>query len=175
MCVTVAGLEPDTQYDLVLPRGAAYSAASPGSALRTELRFTFASVLPFTSRFPRVGNFLAEDARRTQFSGLRAALFEVWYPHGFADDSDPEALRAALTLQEVPSPFGGPAEPQDVPFTVSFQTDPECARSLLPMPLWSSGFSHLARCMARGDRLGEASSLGRPTPLQEASLSTGLG
>lgn len=127
ICLTPCGLDRNTRYEVVLPAGSSYSTVSPGSALRTELRFRITGVLDFTTSFSRRG---PEDFDASSLNDLsnsiRSAVIELWYPHGFAPGTDPEDLRSVLSLQEIQSPFGGPETPQDLDFNVTFRHGTTC-------------------------------------------------
>ena len=126
VCLRVSGLETNTRYELVLPAGTAYSTVSPGSALRTELRTPLAGVLDFTTSFPRS---TSNDYDYDAFDGAglsESAILELWYPQGFAADTNDAELRSVVGLQEIPSASGGPETPQDVAFNVTFRPGTTC-------------------------------------------------
>ena len=123
-CLTVSGLAPALQLELVLPAGTAYSAESEASRLHTALSLPFTSALDFTIALPRrqatADALVATTAGEVSQFGLRSARFALWYPHGVAATVAPAQLRAALAVQEVASAFGDgtPAAPVDVDFDV---------------------------------------------------------
>lgn len=123
ICFTVGGVEVGTRYRLVLPSGTQYG---PGSTLSEDLALPFTATLPFTIPFPREpANHRATRLVDADFLGVDSTRIELYLPHGIADDASPVDLAARLKLEEVAAPWGGPAAPQAVDFTVNI-TD-ECA------------------------------------------------
>lgn len=127
VCFTVAGLEPATRYEVVLPAGTAYSTLNPGSVLRTEQRFQVTGVLDFTTSFRR-GDFNGVDDFGTPLLNFvsPSSLLEIWFPHAFAPGTDAEDVRSVLTLQETRRRGAGIVTPQDVDFTIAFRPGSTC-------------------------------------------------
>ena len=140
ICFTVEGVEAGARYRVVLPSGTEYGA---GSTLSADIALPLTGTLPFTLPFPRIPH-RAESLDSADFFGVANTHLELYLPHGIADDAAPADLAARLRLDEVAAPWGGPATPQAVEFSVNITE----ACALRRCPVGVSAQRRAATCAA---------------------------
>jgi hypothetical protein len=133
VCLRVSGLPPDTALAFVLPKGAAYSVASPESTLTQDLAFPMTSTLRFTIPLPWLEPWRLRTRKRSDLDreGVSSAYIALWLPHGLASNTSAEDFAAAIAVEEIPAPWGGPEDPIPLSLSVNL-TD---ARSCVHQPL----------------------------------------
>ena len=118
VCIGFSGLEPNTTYALVVPKGTNYG-SSP-STLTNDVRLEFTSTLPFTIPFPRERFRLrARSIQETADRGVSSKQLNIFFPHGLAEGTASEDVRSRLTVEQVPAPWGGPPGPLSLDFSVN--------------------------------------------------------
>jgi hypothetical protein len=133
VCLLVSGLPPDTALTFVLLKGAAYSVASPESTLAQDLAFPITSTLRFTIPLPWLEPWNLRTRKRSDLDneGVFSTYLALWLPHGLSSNTSAEDFAAAIAVEEIPAPWGGPKSP--IPLSISVNlTD---ARSCVHQPV----------------------------------------
>jgi hypothetical protein len=116
----MSGLTPNTALDFVLPKGTKYSIASPESSVLQDFIIPLTSTLSFMP-FTVIGanSLRARNVPEMREQGVRSVFLTLWFPHGLSGDTPAEDVKAALKLEEIPAPWGGPSDPVPLSFSIN--------------------------------------------------------
>jgi hypothetical protein len=146
VCLLVSGLPPDTALTFVLLKGAAYSVASPESTLAQDLAFPMTSTLRFTIPLPRLEPWRLRTRKRSDLDreGVSSAYLALWLPHGLSSSTSAEDFAAAISVEEIPAPWGGPKSPIPLSLSVNLTDARSCVHQPLGLLLMSQHWLHHA-------------------------------
>jgi hypothetical protein len=116
----MTGLPPNTALEFVLPKGSKYSTASPSSSALQDFIIPLTSTLTFMP-FTVIGanSLRARTVAEMREQGVRSVFLTLWFPHGLSSDTTAEDVKAALKLEEIPAPWGGPSDPVPLFFYIN--------------------------------------------------------